>query len=97
MIRQRNLLAVLLSFPLVAAPLTASDLSALNPSRKGHIPSIHPDDLAWTKEEIAEYLSSGLSPDYDVAGGNMALVVENLSKLSHEDLLAIASYIKNVR
>ena len=70
---------------------------ALNPSGKGHIPSIHPDDLAWTKEEIAEYLSSGLTPDYDVAGGNMALVVENLSKLSHEDLLAIASYIKNVR
>ena len=48
----------------------------------GKIPSIHPDDLKWTKEEIAEYLSSGLTPNYDVAGGNMALVVENLSKLS---------------
>ena len=48
-------------------------------SGKGKIPSIHPDDLKWTKQEIAEYLSSGLTPSYDVAGGNMALVVENLS------------------
>ena len=68
---------------------------ASNPSGKGKIPSIHPDDLKWTKEEIAEYLSSGLTPNYDVAGGSMALVVENLSKLSKEDLLLIASYIKN--
>ena len=70
---------------------------ASNPSGRGEIPSIHPDDLKWKKEEIAEYLSSGLTPNYDVAGGNMALVVENLSKLSNEDLLFIASYIKNVK
>ena len=70
---------------------------ASNPSGKGKIPSIHPDDLKWTKEEIAEYLSSGLTPNYDVAGGNMALVVANLSKLKNEDLLLIASYIKNVK
>lgn len=70
---------------------------ASNPSGRGEIPSIHPDDLKWKKEEIAEYLSSGLTPNYDVAGGNMALVVENLSKLSNGDLLLIASYIKNVK
>ena len=70
---------------------------AANPSGKGKIPSIHPRDLKWTSGEIAEYLRSGLTPEYDVAGGNMALVVENLSKLSNEDLEAIALYIKNVK
>ena len=70
---------------------------ASNPNGEGQIPSIHPDDLKWTQEEIAEYLRSGLTPNYDVVGGNMALVVENLSKLSDEDLRSIASYIKSVK
>ena len=43
---------------------------------KEKIPSIHPSDLKWNKEEIVEYLSSGFTPDYDVAGGKMASVVE---------------------
>ena len=64
-----------------------------NPSGKGKIPSIHPSDLKWNKEEIVEYLSSGFTPDYDVAGGKMASVVENTSRLSESDRIYIAEYL----
>lgn len=66
---------------------------AVNPSGKGKIPSIHPSDLQWSKEEIAEYLSSGFTPEYDVAGGKMAVVIENTSKLSEADRTHIAEYL----
>lgn len=66
---------------------------ALNPSGKGKIPSIHPSDLKWSKEEIVEYLSSGFTPEYDVAGGKMAAVIENTSKLPQADRVQIAEYL----
>ena len=47
----------------------------------------------FTKEEIVEYLSSGFTPDYDVAGGKMASVVENTSRLSESDRIYIAEYL----
>ena len=64
-----------------------------NPSGKGKIPSIHPSDLKWTKDEIVEYLSSGFTPDYDMVGGKMASVVENISQLSDVDRELIADYL----
>ncbi|NDH71962.1 MAG: diacylglycerol kinase, partial [Rhodobacteraceae bacterium] len=33
-------------------------------------------------------------PDYDVAGGLMAEVIENTSKLSDQDRATIANYLK---
>ena len=65
----------------------------INPSGKGKIPSIHPSDLKWTKDEIVEYLSSGFTPDYDMVGGKMASVVENISQLSDLDRKLIADYL----
>ena len=65
----------------------------INPSGKGKIPSIHPSDLKWTKDEIVEYLSSGFTPDYDMVGGKMASVVENISQLSDIDRKLIADYL----
>ena len=65
----------------------------INPSGKGKIPSIHPLDLKWTKDEIVEYLSSGFTPDYDMVGGKMASVVENISQLSDLDRELIAEYL----
>jgi hypothetical protein len=65
----------------------------INPSGKGKIPSIHPSDLKWTKDEIVEYLSSGFTPDYDMVGGKMASVVDNISQLSDLDRKLIADYL----
>jgi hypothetical protein len=50
--------------------------SGPNPSGKGTIPDITNSTKSWLKEDIAEYLSSGFTPDFDVAGGHMAEVIE---------------------
>lgn len=60
----------------------------------GRAPGLTPDHLDWSEEEIAEYLSSGFTPDFDSAGGEMTDVVENTAKLSQADRLAIAAYLK---
>ena len=69
---------------------------APNPSGKGTIPNITPGKLLWSQADIAEYLSSGFTPEYDTVGGSMADVVENTAKLPPEDRAAIAAYLANV-
>jgi len=69
---------------------------AKNPAGRGMIPNITPTKLTWNTEEIVEYLASGFTPDFDVAGGHMADVVQNTSKLTKEDRLAIAEYLKAI-
>ncbi|MBD3763364.1 MAG: cytochrome c [Rhodobacterales bacterium] len=82
-------------------PLGGMDLSrwlagAPNPSGQGTIPNITPAKLTWSAEEVAEYLTSGFTPDYDSAGGHMAHVVANLAQLPAEDRAAIAAYLQRV-
>jgi mono/diheme cytochrome c family protein len=67
------------------------------------VPNITPDKdtgLAWSEEEIAEYLGTGNKPDGDVAGGLMGEVIEGTTAgfkdLTREDRLAIARYLKTV-
>ena len=67
------------------------------PSGKGRIPGITAQDLGWTKDEIVEYLSSGFTPDYDVVGGKMASVVENISQLTAMDKELIAQYLLRIK
>jgi mono/diheme cytochrome c family protein len=67
---------------------------APNPSGKGRIPGISPDHLDWSAGDIAYYLETGFTPDFDSAGGKMADVVTGLAKLSPEDRIAIAAYVK---
>jgi mono/diheme cytochrome c family protein len=69
---------------------------APNPSGKGTIPNITPGELEWSEDEITEYLTTGFTPDFDVAGGLMAEVVQNLAKLPKEDVRSIAKYLKAV-
>jgi mono/diheme cytochrome c family protein len=69
---------------------------APNPSGEGSIPNITPAKLAWSEAEIVEYLTSGLSPDFDPAGGHMAHVVENMARLPATDRQAVAAYLKRV-
>ncbi|PVA05947.1 c-type cytochrome [Thalassorhabdomicrobium marinisediminis] len=66
---------------------------AANPAGDGRIPSIHPDDLGWSAQDIAIYLESGFTPDFDTVGGEMVEVVENTAKLADEDRNAIAAYL----
>ena len=76
---------------------TAAWLSgAPNPSGEGRIPNITPGGLSWSADEIAEYLSSGFTPDFDTAGGSMAEVVANTAQLPDSDRAAIAAYVKAV-
>ncbi|TDK44967.1 c-type cytochrome [Antarcticimicrobium luteum] len=67
---------------------------APNPSGKGTIPSLTPDRLTWDAGEIAYYLETGFTPDYDSAGGHMAAVVGNFGKLTSADRAAVAAYVK---
>ncbi|MFQ6754345.1 cytochrome c [Cereibacter sphaeroides] len=67
-----------------------------NPEGRGTIPNITPAKLDWSEGDISEYLSSGFTPDYDSAGGQMADVVRNTSQLPDEDRRAIAAYLKRV-
>ena len=64
----------------------------------GTIPNITPggDVGGWSEDEIAEYLNSGFTPDFDSAGGEMVSVIKNLANLPAEDRAAIAAYLKQV-
>jgi len=64
----------------------------------GKVPNITPgsDIGSWSEDEIAEFLKSGFTPEFDSAGGAMAEVVRNLAELPDEDLQAIAAYLKAV-
>lgn len=69
---------------------------AQNPSGKGMIPNITPGTLTWSLEDIAYYLESGFTPEFDSAGGHMAHVIDNFAKLGAEDRQAVAQYLKRV-
>ena len=72
---------------------------APNLEGKGVIPNItpHSDGLAtWSADDIASYLETGFSPDFEVVGGSMRPVQENLAKLDDVDRAAIAAYLKAV-
>ena len=67
-----------------------------DPEGKGWVPNItrHADGIgSWTEDQIADFLKSGLTPDFDSAGGSMAEVIQNTSRLSDEDRKAIAAYL----
>ena len=66
------------------------------PAGKGRFPNITPGKLDWTEADIIEYLTSGFTPEFDSAGGHMALVVENTKHLPEADRAAIAAYLKIV-
>ena len=56
-----------------------------NPEGKGSVPNITPDKTGigdWTKGDIADVLSSGLTPSGDSVGSNMVEVVRNTSQLA---------------
>ena len=72
-------------------------MGAPSPDGRGNIPAISPSQLKWSTEEITEYLSTGFTPEYDVVGGHMAAVVDNMSRLTYEDRNAISTYLKKLQ
>jgi mono/diheme cytochrome c family protein len=72
---------------------------APNPEGKGKIPNITPgskDMGSWSEADIANYLETGFTPDFDSAGGSMTEVQQNIAHLPKPDIEAIAAYLKAV-
>jgi len=70
-----------------------------NPEGRGTIPNITPGSKsigAWSTSDIATYLETGFTPDYDSVGGSMVAVQKNMAELPAGDRDAIAAYLKAV-
>jgi mono/diheme cytochrome c family protein len=50
----------------------------------------------WSASEIAEYLETGFTPEYDSVGGSMVEVQSNMAQLTPADRAAIAAYLKAI-
>jgi mono/diheme cytochrome c family protein len=68
------------------------------PDGEGRIPNTTPGgDLAdWSPGDIAYYLETGFTPEFDSVGGAMVEVQESLAMLASDDRDAIAAYLKAV-
>jgi mono/diheme cytochrome c family protein len=65
----------------------------------GKVPNITPGPSGignWSAAEIADYLETGFTPDYDSVGGSMVEVQANMAKLTPADRAAIAAYLKAI-
>ena len=62
----------------------------------GKVPGLDPSSElgSWSAADIAYYLESGFTPEYDSVGGEMVAVQENMAKLPATHRQAIAAYLK---
>ena len=68
-----------------------------NPEGEGWVPNITEKGISdWSEKDIAYFLETGQTPDGDNAGGAMARVIRNISKLAPKDRDAIADYVKSL-
>jgi mono/diheme cytochrome c family protein len=66
---------------------------------KGRTPNITPAKAgigSWSAADIASYLETGFTPDYDTVGGAMVEVQNNMARLTKADRDAIAAYLKAI-
>lgn len=69
---------------------------APSPEGRGNVPNITPGEGGigdWSAEDIAYFLETGFTPEFDTAGGAMAAVQRNLAMLPAADRAAIAAYL----
>jgi mono/diheme cytochrome c family protein len=68
------------------------------PEGQGRVPNITPSGefADWSASDIAYFLESGFTPDFDSVGGSMVEVQENMAMLAGEDRDAIAAYLKAI-
>ena len=72
---------------------------AVQPDGDGKVPNITPSGNGlsdWSQGDIAYYLETGFTPDFDTAGSSMVEVQENVARLPKEDIAAIAAYLKAI-
>jgi mono/diheme cytochrome c family protein len=50
----------------------------------------------WSEADIANYLETGFTPEFDSVGGAMVEVQRNMAQLTADDRAAIAAYLKAV-
>jgi mono/diheme cytochrome c family protein len=65
----------------------------------GIVPNITPGEGGigdWSAGDIAGFLETGFTPDFDSVGGSMVEVQKNMARLTAEDRAAIAAYLKAV-
>jgi mono/diheme cytochrome c family protein len=65
----------------------------------GIVPNITPGEGGigqWSQADIANYLETGFTPDFDSVGGAMVDVQRNIAELPPEDRAAIAAYLKAI-
>ncbi len=65
----------------------------------GIVPNITPEGgsiKSWSEADIANYLETGFTPEFDSVGGAMVEVQRNMSQLTADDRAAIAAYLKVV-
>ena len=68
-----------------------------SPDGQGGVPNITQQKLkSWTVKDIADTLTTGMTPDADFVGGAMVEVVRNTAQLSAADREAIATYINSL-
>lgn len=68
-----------------------------NPEGKGWVPNITQARLKdWSEADFEGLLESGMTPEGDSVGSNMAPVIRNTSQLSPEDRAAMAVYLKSL-
>ena len=70
------------------------------PEGKGPIPNKTPDPATgiggWSEDDLVTMFETGFTPEFDSVGGSMTAVQQNLARLSHDDLVAIAQYLKSL-
>jgi mono/diheme cytochrome c family protein len=69
---------------------------AMTPDGKGKVPNITPGGLDWSRDDVFAYLTTGFTPDFDVVGGHMAHVVDNMGHLPEADVWSIVAYLQSV-
>lgn len=65
----------------------------------GVVPNITPGPGGigdWSADDIANYLETGFTPEFDTVGGAMVDVQKNMAELTADDRAAIAAYLKAV-
>lgn len=66
---------------------------------QGNVPNITAGEGGignWTESDIAYFLESGFTPDFDSVGGSMTEVQRNMARLTPQDREAISAYLKAI-
>jgi mono/diheme cytochrome c family protein len=68
-----------------------------NPEGEGWVPNITQRGLAeWSEADLADFLESGVTPNFTSVSGPMGRVIKNMAQLSAADRTAMAVYLKSL-